>query len=193
MQHYIDITLLPNDEIGHYFLWGKLYQQVHLALVEQGQEKIGVAFPEYSKSQPRLGRKLRLFAPSEQLLEQLDLSKWLSRLLDYCHISSIREVPAEVKHVIFSRQQCVTNPDRLARRRAKRKGETLEQAMIHFAGFKESFTTLPFVELESLSTVSDEGKQHRFRLFIASHFCSTAQAGTFSSYGLSKTATIPWF
>lgn len=193
MQHYIDITLLPNDEIGHYFLWGKLYQQIHLALVEHGQGQIGVSFPEYSKGQPRLGRKMRLFARDEQRLQQLNLTKWLSRLLDYCHISSIRKVPVEVKYVVFSRQQCVTNPERLARRRAKRKDETLEQAMIHFADLKENFTTLPFVELMSLSTESDEGKQHRFKLFIDSRFCATTQAGMFSSYGLSKAASVPWF
>jgi CRISPR-associated endonuclease Csy4 len=193
MQHYIDITLLPNDEIGHYFLWGKLYQQVHLALVEQGQEQVGVSFPEYSKDQPRLGRKLRLFARDEQQLIQLNLSKWLNRLADYCHISSIRTVPTEVKYVIFSRMQNITNPERLARRRAKRKSETFEQAMMHFSGFKESFTTLPFVELQSLSTSVDGEKNHKFKLFIDRHFCSKAQIGAFSSYGLSKTATIPWF
>ena len=193
MQHYIDITLLPNDEIGHYFLWGKLYQQVHLALVEQGQEKIGVAFPEYSKSQPRLGRKLRLFASNGQVLEQLNLSKWLSRLLDYCHLSSIRVVPSETKHVVFSRQQCVTNPERLARRRAKRQGETFEQAMAHFAGFEGDLSNLPFVELESLSTSRESENNHRFKLFVNHRICAAAKAGAFNTFGLSKTATVPWF
>ena len=193
MQHYIDITLLPNDEIGHYFLWGKLYQQVHLALVEQEQGQVGVSFPEYSKSQPRLGRKLRLFAINEQGLKQLDLSKWLTRLLDYCHISSIRPVPAEVRHVVFSRQHCVSSPERLARRRAKRKDETFEQAMAHFVGFKESFSALPFIELESLSTSHDGEQNRRFRLFIDNRFCETEHRGEFNTYGLSKTATVPWF
>ena len=105
MQHYIDITLLPNDEIGHYFLWGKLYQQVHLALVEQEQGQVGVSFPEYSKSQPRLGRKLRLFAINEQGLKQLDLSKWLTRLLDYCHISSIRPFTAHKQMKEYNKEK----------------------------------------------------------------------------------------
>ena len=34
MKHYIDITLLPSDDIGVHFLWSKVMMQVHLALVE---------------------------------------------------------------------------------------------------------------------------------------------------------------
>jgi len=35
MKWYIDLTLLPESEIPIYFLWEKVYQQLHLALVEQ--------------------------------------------------------------------------------------------------------------------------------------------------------------
>lgn len=193
MQHYIDITLLPNDELGHYFLWGKLYQQVHLALVEQGQGQVGVSFPEYSKSQPRLGRKLRLFANDELRLQQLNLAKWLSRLLDYCHVSSTRKVPDEIKHVVFTRKHCQTNPERLARRRAKRKSETFEQAIQHFAGFKDDSSTLPFVALESLSSDTTNGESNKFRLIIEQKILPEHQPGNFNCYGLSKGATVPWF
>ena len=34
MKHYIEITLLPDAEVGLGFIWQKMYQQIHLALVE---------------------------------------------------------------------------------------------------------------------------------------------------------------
>ena len=52
MNYYQDITLLPDADIGLYFLWQKVYQQIHLALVENksadNASAIGVAFPEYN-------------------------------------------------------------------------------------------------------------------------------------------------
>ncbi len=196
MKHYVEITLLPTDDIGHYFLWSKIYQQLHLALVEltAGQGgSVGFSFPEYSAKQPRLGRKLRVFAPTETQLAQFNTQKWLERLSDYCHISSIRTVPEQTQHAVFVRKQCVNNPERLARRRAKRKGETVEQALSHFAGFEGEFLTLPFVALESLSTASSAEANHRFKLFVAQQLVSKPQAGSFNCYGLSQSATIPWF
>ena len=78
MKHYVEITLLPTDDIGHYFLWSKIYQQLHLALVEltggQGGS-VGFSFPEYSAKQPRLGRKLRVFAVTESQLVQFNEQK----------------------------------------------------------------------------------------------------------------------
>lgn len=194
--HYVEITLLPTDDIDHYFLWSKIYQQLHLALVELTAGKggsVGFSFPEYSANQHRLGRKVRVFASSEEQLMQFNAQKWLERLSDYCHISSIRAVPEQTQYAIFSRKQCVNNPERLARRRAKRKGETLEQALAHFAGFDGEFSSLPFVALESLSTASDADANHRFKLFIEQKIVSQPQEGSFNCYGLSNRATIPWF
>lgn len=196
MQHYVEITLLPTEDIGHYFLWSKIYQQLHLALVEltAGQGgSVGFSFPEYSAKQPRLGRKVRVFAPSEAQLVQFNASKWLERLNDYCHVSSIRAVPDKTQYAIFNRKQCVNNPERLARRRAKRKGETFEQALAHFAGFDGEFSSLPFVALESLSTAPAAEGNHRFKLFIDQKIVLQPQVGSFNCYGLSNTATIPWF
>jgi CRISPR-associated endonuclease Csy4 len=196
MKHYVEITLLPTDDIGHYFLWSKIYQQLHLALVEltEGQGgSVGFSFPEYSAKQPRLGRKLRVFAVAESQLVQFNAQKWLERLSDYCHISSVRAVPEQTQYAVFARKQCVNNPERLARRRAKRKSETFEQALVHFAGFDGEFSSLPFVALESLSTAPSVEANHRFKLFIAQQLVSKPQEGSFNCYGLSQSATIPWF
>ncbi|RAK00602.1 type I-F CRISPR-associated endoribonuclease Cas6/Csy4 [Aliidiomarina maris] len=196
MHHYLDITLLPDDGIGDYFLWGKLYQQLHLALVEHNQSKngnIGISFPEYSIKPPQLGVKLRIFAPTESELALLNIGKWLNRFADYCHISSIKAVPEHTKFALFSRKQCQTNPERLARRRAKRKGETLEQAMQHFAGFKDESSKLPFIAMESLSSANANGDANKFRLIIEQKILPEHQPGNFNCYGLSQDATVPWF
>jgi CRISPR-associated endonuclease Csy4 len=102
-------------------------------------------------------------------------------------------VPEKTQHALFSRKQCVTNPERLARRRAKRKGETFEQALEHFTGFEGGFTKLPFVDLLSLSTNASDEKSGRFKLFIKRDIYKEPKIGKFTCYGLSQTATVPWF
>lgn len=196
MQHYLDITLLPADGIGHYFLWTKLYQQLHLALVELNQSKdgtIGVSFPEYTTKPQQLGLKLRLFASTESKLAQLNIAQWFSRFSDYCHISTIKPVPEHTQFALFSRKHCQTNPERLARRRAKRKGETFEQAIHHFAGFEDDSSALPFVLMESLSSDNVSGHSNKFRLIIEQKIVPERLSGNFNCYGLSKGATVPWF
>ena len=82
----------------------------------------------------------------------LDMIKWLNRLSDYTHCTSLKEVPSSVdKYVYFKRKQCDTNINRLARRRAKRKGETLEQALKYYVDFKDEESKLPFINMQSLS------------------------------------------
>ena len=192
MKCYLDITLLPDAEANIGFIWQKVYQQLHLALVEQqtvdGNSTIAVSFPEYGNNAFPLGSKLRLFATGREQLQQLDLAKWLNRLTDYTHCTSIKEVPLSVEqYARFMRVQFATNPERLARRRAKRKGESLDAALAHYAGFEDKKSKLPFINVQSLS------KGERFRLFIGREFCDQAVDGDFSCYGLGKAATVPLF
>jgi CRISPR-associated endonuclease Csy4 len=191
MQHYLDITLLPDAEINLGFIRQKVYSQLHLALADQqteeGCSRIGVSFPEYGENVFSLGRKLRLFSKTSEQLKQLNLAKWLNRLTDYTHCTSIKEVPQVERYARFKRVQFDSNIERLARRRVKRKGESLEEALMHYSGFKEQQSKLPFVNMQSLS------KGGRFRLFIELETVEQENEGLFNCYGLSKTATVPWF
>ncbi len=191
MKHYLDITLLPDAEANLGFLWQKVYQQIHLALVEnkvgENQSLVAISFPEYGSKTFPLGSKLRLLAEEASLLEGLNLPKWLNRLNDYCHFTSIKSTPTETEYVMFRRQQFSSNVERLARRRAKRKDESYEQALVHFEGFANEQSELPYINSQSLS--GDE----RFRLFIDKAIKPSDVPGTFDCYGLSKTATVPWF
>ena len=192
MNFYQEISLLPNADIGLYFLWKKVYQQIHLALVENkcadNASTIGIAFPEYNVDKHYFGTKLRLFAEDEQSLEQMQCNHWLSRLSDYVHLSRIKPVPEKLagyacfKHIKF--KGC---KEKLARRRAKRKGETLQQALAHFEDFEEQRSNLPYINMSS------ETNGQRFRLFIEKQAMEHPQTGLYSCYGLSNTTTVPLF
>jgi CRISPR-associated endonuclease Csy4 len=192
MKHYIELILLPDLETPLYFLWEKVYQQLHLGLVENqtidGEVNIGVSFPEYNGEKHQLGSKLRLFSPSKEGLDGLNINKWLSRLNDYVHITTVRDTPGKVEgHVFFNRIQPKDNNARLARRMTRRKGISYEQALLHYQSREEKISKLPFINLKSQST------DNKFRLFIEKSDSTNQVTGSFSSYGLSKTATVPWF
>lgn len=194
MKAYLDITLLPSDDIGHHFLWSKVFQQVHLALVENktpdGSSTIGVTFPEFSEEAHRLGRKLRLFAENQSRLEQLDIMKWLARLRDYVHVTSIRATPEKLEgYVIFTRLRTKTSKERLARRAAKRQGIDYETALQQRSNFQPKLSSAPFIQLKSL------GNGHPYRLLITAQKMAepTANSNGFNSYGLSKGQALPMF
>lgn len=191
MKVYFDITLLPDAEANLGFLWQKVFTQVHLALVENklpdGNSAVAVSFPTYAGKDFPLGSKLRLMAGDEEELQDLNLPEALSRLTDYCHLSSIKSVPQTSFHANFWRIRFDSNIERLARRRAKRKEISFEEALEHYAGFDEEQSKLPYIQIQSLS------KDERFRLFVKKTELDEAVDGVFNCYGLSKTATVPWF
>ncbi|MDI6687431.1 MAG: type I-F CRISPR-associated endoribonuclease Cas6/Csy4 [Desulfobacterales bacterium] len=192
MSYYQEISLLPNADIGVYFLWQKLYQQIHIALVENknadNASTIGVGFSEYNADKHSLGTKLQLFAEDEKSLEQLHCERWLNRLSDYVYIGQIKPVPEKLAgHACFKHIKLKGNKEKLARRRAKRKGETLQQALAHFEDFEEQPIKLPYINMSSQTS------GQRFRLFIEKQAMEQPQTGLYSCYGLSNTTTVPLF
>ena len=198
MKYYIDITLLPDNEITLGFIWQKVYQQVHIALAEnkiiENVSAIALAFPQYTQSKENkgefpLGSKLRIFASNQDQLDKLEIVNWLKRFRDHTHITSIKMVPDNInEYVCVKRKQFKTNLSRLARRRAKRKNETFEEALQHYATFNDKLTKLPFINVSSLS------KKEQFKLFIDQTKVDVPIKGNFNCYGLSKEkSTVPWF
>ena len=192
MKHYIELTILPDLETPLFFLWEKVYQQLHLSLVERqtnyGKVNVCIAFPEYNIEKHQLGSKLRLVSSSKEELESLNINQWLSRLNDYLHITAICDIPEKIEsHVFFNRIQPKNNNARLARRMVKRKGISYEEALLHYQSREESMSKLPFINMKSQST------NNKFRLFIEKSESDKKVTGSFNSYGLSKTTTVPWF
>lgn len=212
MKYYQDITLIPGDGMSLYPIWEKIFRQLHLALVEHAfeietnigkvkQSKVGVAFPKYTQENHFLGNKMRLLALSETDLKAIDLEKYFSRLEDYVHKTSVKEVPIEkiTGYAFFKRVAIKGNAERLARRREKRltrKGvqTSYEEALNYFQNDqnreqpKHTETKLPFIYLNSVTT------NQRFPLFI--EMVSTEQKSDkakFSCYGLSGVHSVPIF
>ena len=194
MRFYLEITLLPNPEVGRNFLWSKVFQQIHLGLVEiqdgQGRVPIGLSFPDYVTGEKYsvLGGKLRLLAKDEATLSQFNASQWLSQLSDYVHCTSIRPVPEKLTgYAIYQREQPKTNKERLARRYAKRHNVDYATALVRYSEMVHKTIATPFIRLKSLS-----GEQE-FCLWIKKTIAAEPLGSTFSSYGLSAVSTVPDF
>lgn len=191
MRFYLEITLLPNPEVEINFLWSKVFQQIHLGLVEmqdeQGRIPIGVSFPDYMDGK-KLGGKLRLFANDETTLSQFNATKWLSRLSDYVHCTGIRPVPEKILgYAVYQREQAKTGNERLARRYAKRHDMDYDTALMRYSALTHKTLATPFIRLKSLS-----GDQ-MFCLWIKKTKVEELSGMTFSSYGLSAVAGVPEF
>src|SRR5690606_9766589 len=182
----------------------------------------GVSFPEYlyqqkdkekekSKEFASLGAKLRIFAPSQQELEQLNLTKWLERLTDYVHIKSIQVVPENiVSHLIVKRYRAKTSlslereTKRFMQREAARQSKEIsfqeaqtlqhqrfaEQQEVSFQEAKKQYLqpiakNLPFIKMKSYSGNKE------FSLQIEQQPTEQPQQGIFNTYGLSSQATVP--
>ena len=214
MKSYQELTLLPQEEISIYFLWSKTFQQIHLGLVEilDGQKRvpIGLSFPEYTMGEKFgvLGSKLRLFAADEAALTRFDVTRRLSRRSDYVHCTGIRSVPSTVKgYAVYQREQPKTGKERLARRYARRHGLDYETAfngkvelsakhdnatecermLMSYSEMLHKTITTPFIRLKSLSN------GNTFCLWIKKTDVENYNDGTFTTYGLSSTATVPEF
>lgn len=194
IKFYQELNLLPQDETDIHFLWSKVFQQVHLGLVEMQNEhkqvSIGVSFPEYVVGEKLsvLGGKCRLFAEHETSLARFDAPKWLARLSDYVHCTGVRAVPnTPNEHAIYQRIQVKTNPERLARRYARRHGLSLAESLQHYDGMQPPGVPLPFIRLRSLSS------EQTFCLWIKKTIVEKPQGGLYSTYGLSSQTTVPEF
>ena len=128
------------------------------------------------------------FAADQATLERLNITQWLARLADYVHVTSIRPVPEKLSgYAMYQRQQVKTNPERLARRYARRHGVALEQAMQHYQSMTAVRVATPFIRLRSLSS------ENTFCLWIKKTVVPDAVKGVFNTYGLSAKATVPEF
>ncbi len=187
MDYYIEIQLLPDPEFTPTILMGALYSKLHRALVQLQSDAVGVSFPEYQRKPKNLGNRLRLHGTRNDL-ESLFSTEWLKGMADHTSVSPIKAVPPASQFVCVQRKQFKTNVERMRRRRMKRKQETYEQAAVAIPGTVERKPDLPFATLRSQST--GQG----FNLFIDQAIRpEEPKPGEFNCYGLSKTATVPWF
>lgn len=187
LTHYLDIQLRPDPEFPASQLLAALYAKLHRALVQLHAEDLAVCFPGYSEKPLTLGQTLRVLGSPDRLVQLMALP-WLSGMADHIQLGAMGMVPAEATHRKLTRVQAKSNPERLRRRQMKRHGLTAEQALERIPDSATEYLKLPFLPVRSTST------GQAFRLFLRlGPMCSASVPGRFNTYGLSATATTPWF
>ncbi|MCO6441726.1 MAG: type I-F CRISPR-associated endoribonuclease Cas6/Csy4 [Nitrococcus mobilis] len=187
MTHYLDIYLLPDPEFPSPILMNALCGKLHRILVEVAEHSVGISFPAVRHEQRSLGGHLRLHGTAERLTV-LMAQRWLTGIQDYVCLGDLLIAPQTAKHRVVRRVQPKTNVDRLRRRYAKRHNVRWEEACERVPASVERRVNLPFLRLRSRST------GQTFCLFVEHSLPGdTPVPGMFNSFGLSASATIPWF
>jgi CRISPR-associated endonuclease Csy4 len=217
--HYCEFTCLRDAEISTGFLMGRLFHALHLTMASAtppGQMcPFGITFPDYRSFElaapPRrmrknisrdvddgdadldaelpIGKRVRLFARSEQELDSIVWSKSMVGLGDYVHRTKPRPTPLAIQNfAVFARRQPKASPERLIRRAMKRQGIDEADAIERYEGYTMDRCRLPWVDMRS------ESSQHRFRLFIDRiEMPGLTSSWGFSTYGLSRSVSMPLF
>jgi len=183
MSSYFDIKLLPDAEISTPVLMNAVYIKLHKLLCDIGSTTIGISFPKYSAT---LGSVLRLHG-TEVDLAALKKQHWLGGMLGYCSLSDVLPVPEGVKHRTIGRKQSNMTESKL-NRLLKRGSITEDEAKQYRAKMLSKGLNNPYVELVSASN----GHKHR-RFMVFGDLLGSPVEGEFDQFGLSKTATVPWF
>ncbi|MGP5217098.1 type I-F CRISPR-associated endoribonuclease Cas6/Csy4 [Psychrobacter celer] len=196
LTHFCEITLIPDPEIAPYFIWSKLFTQLHIALADvknkYGIGSIGVSFPDYhydskKEQSSKLGLKLRVFALSQKDLETLSLTKWLERLTDYVHIKGIKEVGDKATGYVSVHRYRFKPTDMQAKSLADKLGVSYEEAMVT-VNKRTPEKAVPYIQMRSQSNKS------YYRLRILQKSCDEPKAGSFNTYGMngmSDHVTVP--
>ena len=183
MNNYIEITLTPGPEMPLNWLLNSIYTKLHKAMCDLNATNIGVSFPAYELT---LSNVLRVHGKAGALNDLQGLN-WIGGMKGYCKISDIKPIPAGTKFRTVSRIQSTMSPAKL-RRLMKRGSINGEDAKNYKARMFVKGLDNPYLEMVSGSN----GQKHR-RYIAFGPLLDGPVEGTFDQFGLSKTATVPWF
>ncbi len=184
MDYYLDIKLFPDPEFEEQVLLNALFSKFHRGMSQIVPGEVGISFPEVAK---RLGSVLRLHGNASSL-NQLMAENWLKGMRDYCQIGEVQPVPEVVQYRTVRRVQAKSAWNK--RKRSIAKGWlTEEEAQTKIPDEQQkNLKHLPFLQIKSLSN------GNTMRIYVHhGELQNEPVSGTFNSYGLSATATIPWF
>lgn len=185
--HYIDIHLLGDPEFEPTQLLEALFAKLHRALAALAMTDLAITLPGLDEAKLVLGTQVRLIAPPDSL-QALMATPWLSGMRDHVRVGEATPVPESAQHRSLRRVQAKSNPERLRRRLIKRHGITEAQARDRIPDNAVEHLRLPSLAVRSTST----GQSFRLYLRLGPPQ-PTPQPGPFNAYGLSTTATAPWF
>lgn len=183
MDFYIDIKLKADPEMPINRLLNTLYTKLHKVLSELNSQTIGVSFPEY---QVLLGKVMRIHGTKTDLVE-LQNKNWIGAVSGYCQVSDISTVPSDCQYRTVGRIQPLMSESKL-KRLIKRGSITETEVKEYKAKMFTKGLDQPYLELVSVSN----GQKHR-RYINFGEIIDSPQQGEFDQFGLSKSATVPWF
>ena len=187
MDNYVEIKLLPDTEFAPTMLMSALVNKLHRGLADLNSRAIGISFPDVEIAQKGLGDRLRIHGRQDWLRQLMGMN-WLMGMRDHTSVGEIDLIPQDSQYRVVRRVQSKSSPERLQRRLAKRKMISIEEARNLIGSHQVKYLDLPFVTVRSQST------GQTFPLFIEHKLIQTESTpGDFSHYGLSATATVPWF
>ena len=105
-------------------------------------------------------------------------------------------MPDDIKQYARFKRKPVKSIEKKAKRRAEHLNKPYAEVLNYL--MKEGRSTeckLPFINVESQETKNrvEQGMSSKFLLFIERSLFEVPVSGEFDCYGLSKTATVPWF
>ncbi len=193
MEHYLDIKIVPDDDVPIYFIRNKVYSKLHKALSSLSSTDIGISFPQYKI---KLGNVIRLHGTDKNLAELQDIN-WLGGLSGYCDVSEAQVVPSQIAgYRVISRKQPTMNIRKLEKRVQYQKAQGVLKTQDEVKEYEKQYKAKmyatgldnPYLELES----SSNGHKHR-RYIQFGEVVERPIKGEFDTFGLSKAATVPWF
>jgi len=204
MNQYINIQINPDAEFPENVLLNKTFTKLHKALHDLDQTKIGVSFPDCIKYEKKggvvfsgkLGKLIRLHGHQKDL-QALQDSNWLGGLSGYCEVGAILPIPEKIEgYRIVSRKQTTMTLKKLEKRVAYQRANGTLKTEEDIKNYERQYKAKmfasgldnPYLELQSASN------GHHYRVFIEiGDVLDNPVSGDFNYFGLSKTATIPWF
>ena len=111
MDHYFDISLLPDPEFPATLLMNAIYSKFHKALCDLEAKNIGVSFPNHEST---LGNMLRIHG-DKSALRVLQEQNWIGGMTGYCTVSAVMSVPDGTKFRTVSRKQTKMSQSKLRR------------------------------------------------------------------------------
>lgn len=186
LKYYLEIRLLPTEEISYSFLLTNVFTKIHHALADcshNGKCPIGVSFPKMDEKEARVGDVIRLFAESQSTLENLNLDTAFHRYKEYLRMKPIREIRNVKGYETYSKAHFKDSTS-IIRRYARRKNISIEESR-NLHKLPKHHAKFPYIRLHSVSTNQD------YMLLIHRTTYEDPTNGDFSSFGLSRSVTVP--
>ena len=183
MNKYIDVTLLPDEDMSLHELMSRVYFKLHKGLCNINSNTIGVSFPNTDHT---LGDIIRLHGWEEDLLN-LEETNWLGGLIGYCNKTGILNTPESTSHYIVSQKRKKYDNARMKRLIKEGRLVTDEQIKEYNRKIIDSRFKKHYIEM-----MSSSGNKY-IRCIQTSDVMVNATIGQFNTFGLSKTASVPYF